>query len=68
MRPADRELEGMTVNERLWACDLYDRFMKGARKRDREEMVSVLTEVAFTHEQASGIVDKILADPERFGF
>ena len=68
MRPTNEELQGMTVNERLWECELYDRFTEHARNRNRDEMVSVLTEVAFTLEQANEIAERILLDPHRFGF
>ena len=67
-RPTNKELEGMTVNERLFACGLLDRYLESERKRSREEMVSLLSQVAFTREQACEITDKILAEPKRFGF
>lgn len=66
-RPTNDELEGMTVNERLFACGLLEKYLESERKRNREEMVSLLTQVAFTREQAREITDNILGHPERFG-
>ncbi|HWB98904.1 MAG TPA: hypothetical protein VG672_19480 [Bryobacteraceae bacterium] len=67
-KPTEEQLSGMTVNERLGVCKLYDQWLKSARERNREEMIAVLTRVAFTGEQAGEIVDKVLAEPGRFGF
>lgn len=66
-RPTNDELEGMTVNERLSACGLLERYLESERKRNREEMVSLLTQVAFTREQACEIAANVLGHPERFG-
>jgi len=66
--PSDHELSGMTVNERLSACDLFQRWDAAAISRNKEEMVALLGEVAITREEASRIVDTILADPNKYGF
>lgn len=67
-RPTDRELSGMTVNERLFTCGLIDRWDAAARARKREEMIAVLCEVALTKEQAAWSVDAVLANPAKYGF
>jgi hypothetical protein len=67
-RPTDRELSGMTVNERLYACGLFKRWDAAAFGRKKEEMVAVLCEVAIAPEEASRIADTILADPKKYGF
>ncbi|HEY0862559.1 MAG TPA: hypothetical protein VGD97_00510 [Lacunisphaera sp.] len=58
----------MTVNERLFACGLIDRWDAAVRERKREEMISVLGQVALTQEQAAWTTDTVLADPAKYGF
>jgi hypothetical protein len=58
-RPTDRELGGMTVNERLVACDLLSRWDEAVRRRSREEMIAVLREVALTETQAQETTDAV---------
>jgi hypothetical protein len=67
-RPTDQELSGMTVNERLFTCGLFDRWDAAVRARRREEMISVLCDVALTKEQAAYTVDGVLANPAKYGF
>jgi hypothetical protein len=65
-KPSNEELEGMTVNERLFASDLLGKYLDSERKRDRAGMVSILTQVAFTRKEACEIADNILQHPQRF--
>jgi hypothetical protein len=58
----------MTVNERLFTRGLFERFDAAARRRDRNEMLSLLREVELSEVDAGGCVNAILADPKRFGF
>lgn len=67
-RPTNRELSGMTVNERLFSCGLIDRWDAAVRARKREEMISVLSEVALTKEEAAWTTDTVLANPAKYGF
>ena len=67
-RPTDRELSGMTVNERLFACGLMDRWDAAAHGRKRDEMISVLCEVALTEKEAASTTDAVLANPSKYGF
>jgi hypothetical protein len=66
-RPTNEELSGMTVNERLFSCGLFDRWTKAAKERKKEEMIGVLSEVALTKEQATEVVDKVLSNPAYYG-
>jgi len=65
-KPSDEELAGMTVNERLWACDLYDQWREAALLRNRVEMIAILGQVGIPAEHATYTVDGVLADPKKF--
>lgn len=67
-RPTDRELTGMTVNERLVACGVIDKWDLAVRRRSRPEMIEVLRSVALTESQASQTADAVLKDPQKYGF
>lgn len=67
-RPSDEELAGMTVNERLFACELYDQWREAALSRNRIAMVAILGQVGIPPEKAAHTVDGVLADPKKFGF
>ncbi len=58
----------MTVNERLFACGLYDRWECAARSRNRKEMIQTLVLVALTEEQAASTSDSVLLNPQMYGF
>jgi hypothetical protein len=66
VKPED--LKGMTVNERLFACDLFEVWEKAVNNRDRENMISVLLEAQLTNEQAIETVDTVLKNPKYYGF
>ncbi len=57
---------GMTVNERLYEAKLLDEFDAAARRRDRNRMIELLHAVDV--EAAERSVDRILAEPGRYGF
>jgi hypothetical protein len=59
---------GMTVNERMSAAGIMDRFEPAARSRDREEMISLLLEVETGEQDARLITETILADPKKYGY
>lgn len=63
-KPLNEELGGMTVNERLYACGLIDRWDIAATRKNRKEMMQLLSEVALSEEQARFTVDTILANPK----
>ena len=67
-RPPDEELRGMTVNERLYACGLSDRWEAAAHERNPKEMIQVLLLVALSEDQAKHTVDAVLENPKTYGF
>lgn len=58
---------GMTVNERLFAAGLMSDFEAAVRSRDRARIISVLTRVALSKEDAAFTADTILGNPARYG-
>jgi hypothetical protein len=67
-RPTDRELSGMTVNERMFACGLLDRWDALKHLRKREDMIALLRQVALSEEEAARTTDAFLANPAKYGF
>jgi hypothetical protein len=67
-RPSDEELSGMTTNERLFACGLFDRWNAAAKARDRDQMIALLCQIAFTPKGAQEVADKVLGNPSYYGF
>jgi hypothetical protein len=58
----------MTLNERLLAADLLDRFDWAAMHADRARMAKVLTAINISGQEADRIVDMILANPALYGY
>lgn len=50
----------MTVNERLVACGLMERWDIATRGRRKDEMIALLCEVALSKEQATWTVEEVL--------
>ncbi len=50
----------MTVNERLVACGLMERWDVATRDKKKDEMIVLLCETALTEEQAAWTVDQVL--------
>jgi len=67
-RPTDQELGGMTVNERLVACGVLEKWDEAVRRRSRSEMIEVLRSVALTEQQAAHTTDLVLQNPRHYGF
>lgn len=61
-RPTDRQLSGMTVNERLFACGMLSEWDAAVAARDRKQMIAVLRSVALTEAQAVQTTDLVLGD------
>jgi hypothetical protein len=59
-RPSDRELSGMTVNERLFACGLMERWDVATGEKKKDEMISLLCDTALSKEQATWTVEEVL--------
>jgi hypothetical protein len=58
----------MTVNERLWEAELMSDFQAAVRAKDREAIISVLTKVALSREDAGETADAVLANPKYYGY
>lgn len=67
-RPTDEELGGMTVNERLFARGLIEKWDDAIRRRSRSEMIEVLRAIALTENQATQTADAVLKNPQAYGF
>ena len=63
-----RNLEGMTVNERLYTLDLMDDFDSSIRSRQREVAIQLLEMAQFSNCQAVETVDAIFIEPKKYGF
>ena len=62
------QLDGMTVNERLFELGLTEAFDAAIVNRDRDAALRVLERAGLTSEQALETVTAILADPKRYGY
>jgi hypothetical protein len=58
----------MTVNERLSEAGLIDEFEAAVRAKDRARVISVLTQVELSTDDAAFTADTTLANPKRYGF
>jgi hypothetical protein len=58
----------MTVNERLFACGLMERWDAAVRSREREKMIAVLGEAGLPQAEAVRTSDAVLANPAKYGF
>jgi hypothetical protein len=64
----DQEVKGVTVNERLCALRLIEKFDEAIRNRDLEVSVNVLVEARLSQTQATETVSEILKNPSIFGY
>jgi hypothetical protein len=62
------DLDGMTVNERLFTLGLLDRFDAAVRARDREVMTDLLAQCAISRLDAEAIAETVLRSPKKYGF
>jgi hypothetical protein len=58
---------GMTNNERLVEAGLLSEWSAAARSRNRDRMIELLGKVDLG-DQAEWIADKVLSNPEKYGF
>lgn len=56
----NKNLKGMTLNERLYALGLLDRYDEAAARKDRNELLNLLKECELTEQQAHASVEQIL--------
>lgn len=61
------DYSGMTVNERLFEAGLMANFEAAVRSKDRNRIISVLTMVQLSKDDAAFTADMMLANP-RYGF
>jgi hypothetical protein len=66
--PTDDELKGMTVNERLYACNSLKAFNSAAMKRDKPKMIKILMDVYLPIEEATQTSEAILENPQLYGY
>jgi len=66
--PSKEELKGMTVNERLFSCGLFDDWDIAVKNRDKNEMIKILIKTELTQEQALETTTTILENPKKYGF
>ena len=67
-KPTERELGGMTVNERLVVLGLFDKWDAAAKSRNRSRMIQILSQCAMTQKQCEETTDALLANPKKYGF
>lgn len=65
---SETELKGMTVNERLFSLGLMDQFEGAAKVRNRQRMIEVLLQCAFSQDQSEQTTDAVLKNPAMYGF
>jgi hypothetical protein len=65
-KPDKPDYIGMTVNERLFAAGLLEKFDDAARARDSARMIALLTQVEVADPDRS--VSAILNDPGKYGY
>ena len=62
------KIEGMTINERLWHFDLFEKFSAAARNRDNPKLVEILKEAKFSDLRANATATVLLSDPAKYGY
>ena len=61
------KFDGMTGNERLYTAGLLDAWDRAFKARDRAELIAIYGQVEFTSEDAAASVDRMLANPAKYG-
>jgi hypothetical protein len=59
-RLTEDEASGMTLNERLSACDLFDDFDKAVAHRDVAELERILDSVYLPPESIQAVIKQVL--------
>jgi hypothetical protein len=63
-----QDYDAMTVNERLFAAGLFQRFDAAINSGDRQRAIEILLQVALSEASAGETVDAILANPAKYGY
>lgn len=58
----------MTVNERLFAAGLVERWDEAIDGCQREDAITLLKQVEMSADGAAATVDAVLAHPSKYGF
>ncbi|MHC4068610.1 MAG: hypothetical protein ACYS18_00885 [Planctomycetota bacterium] len=66
--PSEAELQGMTVNERLFSLGLLAQWDSAVKSRNRDEMLKILSKCAMSQEQCEYTTDTVLNNPAKYGF
>ena len=61
-------LEGLTVNERLYTLNLMDDFDLSIKSRQREVAIQLLEKAQFSNSQAVETVDAIFNEPKLYDY
>lgn len=61
------DINGMTVNERLFHFGLVQAFDEAMRARQAEAVIAVLRQAQFSQAQAEYTATTMLQNPERYG-
>jgi hypothetical protein len=61
----EKEVAGMTVNERLWVANLMNDFDKATAERNESEMKAILEKVYLSSENIEAIINKHLKANEQ---
>jgi hypothetical protein len=57
---SDKNLGGMTVNERLFALSLLEEYDAAVKRKDKSQIISILKQCDLTEEQASASAQQTL--------
>lgn len=63
-----KELDSMTLNERLATKGLFNGFSEAINTRDKQRAIAILVKVRLTDEQAAHSVDETFNNPKYYGF
>ena len=63
-----KELDGMTVNERLAVKGLDDEFIEAINARDKQKAIAILVTLRLTEEQATHTIEAIFNNPKYYGY
>jgi hypothetical protein len=65
---ANHDLQGLTVTERLFVRGLIEKWEDAVRRKNRQEMIKLLENVALTEDKAVRTTDAVLQNPKQYGF
>jgi hypothetical protein len=58
----------MTTNERLFQAGLLDAFDEAVNAGDRAALLAILDQVEMSGDLAKMTVERVLADPKKYGY